>query len=67
MENSMEMPRYKCHKEVWALKIAKLEFSCGNRPAGENEETDGGRIITPEDTRYAPFKVDYEYVAKHKP
>ncbi len=23
---SREMPRYKCHKEVWALKIAKIEY-----------------------------------------
>ena len=22
---SMQMPRYKCHKEVWALKIARIE------------------------------------------
>ena len=24
-EVAVEMPRYKCHKEVWALKIADLE------------------------------------------
>jgi hypothetical protein len=23
--NSREMPRYKCHKEVWALKIAAIQ------------------------------------------
>jgi hypothetical protein len=23
---SAEMPRYKCHKEVWALKIARAEW-----------------------------------------
>ena len=27
MENTTELPRYKCHKEVWALKIAKLEHA----------------------------------------
>ena len=31
MENqaSMEMPRYKCHKEVWALKIAAITLCDG--------------------------------------
>lgn len=24
-QTSREMPRYKCHKEVWALKIARIE------------------------------------------
>jgi hypothetical protein len=26
MENASQMPRYKCHKEVWALKIAVIEM-----------------------------------------
>ena len=25
---SAEMPKYRCHKEVHALKIAKVEFQC---------------------------------------
>ncbi len=29
---SREMPRYKCHKEVWALKIAKIEPIYDKRP-----------------------------------
>lgn len=64
---SGELPRYVCHKEVWALKIAKIEPSCGDRPAGPNEETDGGAIITPADAGYAPFKVEFDYVRKHQP
>jgi hypothetical protein len=64
---SREMPKYRCHKEVWALKIEKVEPSCGNRPAGPNECTDGGFIITPADDGYAPFKVDREYGLKHRP
>lgn len=67
MEVQREMPRYKCHKEVWALKIANVEPSAGDRPAEPNSETDGGAIITPEDARYAPFKVDMSYVWKHNP
>jgi len=62
-----EMPRYKSHKEVWAVKIAKLEPSCGERPATPNEETDGGLIVTPAEEGFAPFKVDGAYVRKHNP
>ena len=41
---SREMPRYKCHKEVWALKIAALEV-----------QENGSAKIAPEDKGYAPF------------
>lgn len=64
---SVEMPRYKCHKEVWALKIAKLEPSAGDVPSGPNEETDGGMILTPAEDGYAAFKVDADFVSKHRP
>lgn len=56
------MPIYKCHKEVWALKIATVVD-----PTLPGNETDGSRIIIPSDAGYAPFTVDYHYVAKHKP
>lgn len=59
----VEMPKYKCHKEVHALKIAKIVVD----GEGENRETDGSAMITPEDKGYAPFKVDHEYMRKHKP
>ncbi len=52
----MEMPRYKCHKEVWALKIADIRY------VGEHEH-----LITPEDKKYAPFQVESTYVDKHDP
>lgn len=53
--NSTEMPRYRCHKEVWALKIKRVDFLEGE-----------GRIH-PVDTRYAPFMVDKEFMNKHEP
>lgn len=65
--NEIEMPKYKCHKNVWALKIAKLEPATGERPTEENEETDGGMILTPAEEGYAPFKVEWDYVQKHRP
>lgn len=66
MTAAAEMPRYKCHKEVWALKIAGIEFD-HDKARAENRETDGSATITPAEDRYAPFKVDANYVHKHKP
>lgn len=44
-----EMPRYKCHKTVWALKIGTIEF-----------DENGTAKITPADDRYATFEaLDY--------
>ena len=54
---SMELPKYKCHKEVWALKIKMV---------GVNTQ-DGSGLITPEDARYSAFEVSSEYMAKHNP
>lgn len=53
----IEMPRYKCHKEVWALKIKTIDY---------NRE-DGSATITPAEPGYAPFVVTELYMAKHKP
>lgn len=53
-----QLPRYKCHKEVWALKIAKIEF---------DEEPLRGAWITPADLGYGSFRVDAAYVRKHNP
>lgn len=57
------MPRYRCHKEVHALKIRAVEVP--NRE--ENEESDGSMIIVPEEEGYGPFTVPAEYVRKHDP
>jgi len=61
-----EMPRYKCHKEVWALKIADIIFD-SELARSENRETDGSAMITPVESGYAPFQVNREYVRKHNP
>lgn len=53
---AMEMPRYKCHKKVWAFKIKKLDVDEG-----------GSVIMTPEDSAYCPILLNKEYVEKHKP
>lgn len=46
-----EMPRYQCHKQVWALKIQDII----------------GNVIMPADDGFGPFDVSDEYMQKHKP
>lgn len=53
-----QMPRYKCHKEVWALKIAEIR--------GQSK-TGVGAVIVPADEGFGPFFVDDHYLAKHAP
>lgn len=60
------MPKYACHKQVWALKIQSISLDA-DKAQIEDRETDGTAIITPSDKGFAPFKVDAEYVHKHKP
>jgi hypothetical protein len=55
---SREMPKYKCHKEVHALKIKEIEFL-----ATPNADA----TITPAEEGYAPFSVSAEWVNKHNP
>lgn len=51
MGTSKEMPRYKCHKEVWALKIAEVD----------------GYTLRFEDESYAPMYVGMDFVDKFSP
>lgn len=55
MTDTREMPRYKSHKQVWALKIAAWE------------PTPDGGIITPAEPGYGPVAVDAAYVERHRP
>ena len=57
MNVSREMPKYECHKKVWALKIAQIFLADNNE----------GAELTPEEDGYAPFMVSQEYIDKHKP
>ena len=56
-----EMPRYKSHKEVWALRIK--DISLGHT---HDDGTEYG-VITPVEDGYTLFEVSKEYVEKHKP
>lgn len=64
MTISQELPRYRSHKHVWALKIARIQQAPASVPA---LHAGGDWLITPEDTRYAPFRVGHDYFQKHKP
>lgn len=57
-----ELPRYKCHKEVWALKIKAIEPTFH-----EGGMVQSGAMIFPEEAGYAPFHVEQAYVEKHQP
>lgn len=54
---STEMPRYQCHKKVWALKIQRIT----------SPSPTGGARIEPADPGYAAFEVDGKYIRKHAP
>lgn len=61
-----EMPRYKSHKHVWALKIAGITF----REVEDPDSVTGfgsAATVTPAEPGYGPFEVDSAYVRKHAP
>lgn len=63
---SAELPRYKCHKEVWALKIAAVTRNSVLAQLTGNE-SDGSAVITPVDDRYGDIRVDADYLRRHNP
>ena len=54
-----EMPRYKCHKDVHALKIEAIETP-------KHPEMSGA-MIHPAEIGYEPFQVTDAFLAKHEP
>lgn len=62
-----EMPRYRCHKEVWALKIAQIDHKKNPDETGETQSASYGAVITPADQGYGAFEVPAEFMTKHKP
>jgi hypothetical protein len=55
----VEMPRYRCHKEVHALKIA--DITPNPNPRG----LDFPLTLHFEEKRFAPIKIDRELSRKH--
>lgn len=59
MENAqIEMPKYKCFKEVWALKIAGISL-----PQNDNWDAE----LSFEEEGYAPILMSKEWLDKHNP
>ncbi len=54
------LPRYRCHKEVRALKIAAVEYDARTAEFWIAPEPGQGRP-------FGKFQVSEEYVKKHKP
>jgi hypothetical protein len=57
-----EMPRYRCHKDVWALKIRDI-----SDPTQPGNESDGSRLLWFVEQGYAARRVGAAYVRKHEP
>lgn len=56
MSVSAEMPKYQCHKQVWALKIKEVKVA-----------SDGTAVITPAEAGFADFDVESSFIEKHSP
>ncbi|MBU0959871.1 MAG: hypothetical protein KKB31_08030 [Nanoarchaeota archaeon] len=61
-EPSAELPRYRCYKEVWALKIRTV-----TDPTERGDESDGSRLLHFEEAGYGVLRVEHDYVRKHNP
>jgi len=63
-----ELPKYQCHKQVWALKIKSIKRLTPSQ-TGLISGDEPGRVleITPVNEGYVPFNVDENYIAKHNP
>lgn len=57
-----ELPRYQCHKQVWALKIKSIEQ--GTEPTSL---PGGSWLLIPENGRYGPLEVSHEWYCKNQP
>lgn len=62
-----ELPRYKCHKEVHAIKIRRIEYACDYCATPQNCETDNSALLIPIEDGFAPIRVSIEYLEKHQP
>ncbi len=69
---STEMPRYRCHKEVWALKIKQVVKHAHPDPLFNDAmfeasaEFQGAHLFF-EDAAYGPRPVSADWYRKHDP
>jgi hypothetical protein len=68
-EASVEMPRYECHKKVWALQINKAERVKVQYAEGCDGQESCPDVILhfDESSGAAPRKVEYSVVSRYWP
>jgi hypothetical protein len=64
MTGEVMMSRYKCHKEVYALKIKSIRTLPVRLGKVMGED---GAYLYPMEEEYGHIYVDYDYLSKHKP
>ncbi len=62
-----QLPAYKSHKTVWALKIAAIHLLPNPDTTGNSAASSYGAIITPAEPGYEPFEVDATYMIRQSP
>lgn len=67
-----EMPVYRCHKRVWALKIKTVAAHASGDPLVSDAEFEGsvafqGAHLVPCDGDFSPLYVPADWYRKHKP
>lgn len=72
MTANREMPKYLCHKQVWALKIKTVAVHASGDTAVSDAEFQAsdafqGAQLIPVEDGYAPFHVSADWFRKHKP
>lgn len=64
---STELPKYKCHKEVWALQIERIEYDSA-KARDEHRESDCSALLVFADAAgIAPIRVNAHYLKRHDP
>lgn len=72
MSGQREMPKYKCHKEVRALKIKQVIVHAHTDPKADDDkfeasaEFTGGHLLF-EDERFRCIPIHANWYLKHKP
>lgn len=67
MSVSREMPKYQCHKRVYALKIAEILPNPNPDSSGRSGASSYGALIVPADPHYGAIEVDAAYMTRNNP
>lgn len=67
---STELPRYECHKTVWALQLKDIRLSAGHHVSQFGGTWDSSSCtweLIPIDDKYLPITISHELFWKHQP